>query len=194
MAERGAPLAETLPLAVRAARLEPGEIDHSLTALRLAARGGGVQEARAQAEALLARSGGADRVKVEALLRELSWTTAATPQATPLSAEPGKACAAGDAASCTRVARALERGEGVAADLAKAARLYEGACATGEGEACARLGSMLRQGRGVAKDERRAGTRQRLRPRLGLGLWRARRPAPRGGAASRPMRRVLDRC
>ena len=56
MAARGAPVAETLPLAVRAARLEPGEIDHSLTALRLAAQGGGVREARAQAEALLARS------------------------------------------------------------------------------------------------------------------------------------------
>ncbi len=71
MAARGAPLAETLPLAVRAARLEPGEIDHSLTALRLAAQGGGVREARAQAEALLARSEGDDRPKVEALLREL---------------------------------------------------------------------------------------------------------------------------
>jgi hypothetical protein len=74
MAKRGAPLAETLPLAVRAARLEPGEIDHTLTALRLAARGGGVQESRAQAEALLARSEGEDRMKIEALLSELSHT------------------------------------------------------------------------------------------------------------------------
>jgi tetratricopeptide (TPR) repeat protein len=54
-AERGAPLAETLPLALRAARLEPGEFEHSLTALRLAARGRGVQEARAQAAGLLLR-------------------------------------------------------------------------------------------------------------------------------------------
>lgn len=71
-AQRGAPVSETLPLAVRAAQLEPGEIDHALTALRLAGRGGGVEEARAQAEKLLARSRGDDRAKVEALLRELA--------------------------------------------------------------------------------------------------------------------------
>ncbi len=72
MAERGAPLEQSLPLAVRAAQLEPGEIEHSLTALRLAARRGGVPQARAQAEALLARSEGRDKARVEAFLRELS--------------------------------------------------------------------------------------------------------------------------
>jgi TPR repeat protein len=153
MAERGAPLAETLPLAVRAARLEPGEIEHSLVALRLAARSGAVQEARAQAETLLARSHGEDRGKVEALLRELS---APRPQPGPPDLE--KACEAGDAASCASLAVALERGEGVTADPAKAARLFEGACAAGVGEACARLASMLRRGRGVARDDRRAET------------------------------------
>jgi TonB family protein len=70
--QRGAPLSEALPLAVRAAQLEPGEIEHSLAALRLAARGGEVQEARARAEELLARSEGEDRRKIEDLLRELS--------------------------------------------------------------------------------------------------------------------------
>jgi TPR repeat protein len=154
MAARGAPLAETLPLAVRAARLEPGEIEHTLSALRLAAQGGGVEEARTEAEALLARSEGQDREKVEALLRELSGS-ASLP---PVAADPERACAAGDIASCASLARALERGEGVAANPKQAARLFEGACAAGDGDACARLGSMLRLGKGVAKDERRAAT------------------------------------
>jgi len=154
-AERGAPLAETLSLAVRAAQLEPGEIEHSLTALRLAVRGGGVQEARAQAETLLVRAEGADREKVEAFLRELSEPPRRLP---PVEVDLGKACEAGDVASCASFARALERGDGVAANPAKAARLFEGACAAGNGDACARLGSMLRLGRGVARDDRRAET------------------------------------
>ena len=153
-AERGAPIEETLPLAMRAAQLEPREIRHTLTALRLAARGGGVQEARTQAEKLLRQSDGEDRLEVDALLRELSEPPP-RPTAAP---EVGKACSAGDAASCQSVARALERGDGSAANPAKAARLYEGACAVGDGDACARLGSMLRQGRGVARDDRRAAT------------------------------------
>ena len=154
MAARGAPLAETLPLAVRAAQLEPGEIEHTLTALRLAAQGGGVEDARARAEILLARSDGEDRAKVEALLAELS----VTPRRPARGVDVGAACAAGDAPSCVSLARAFERGEGVAANPAKAARLYEGACAAGEGEACTRLGSMLRMGQGVGKDEVRAQT------------------------------------
>ena len=155
MADRGAPLAEALPLAVRAARLEPGEIEHSLTALRLAARGGTVQEARKQAETLLARAEGDDRRKVEAFLRELSEPSRQLPL---VKVDLEKACEAGDVASCASFARAVERGDGVAANPAKAARLFEGACAAGDGDACARLGSMLRLGKGVAKDERRAET------------------------------------
>jgi TPR repeat protein len=155
MAERGAPLAETLPLAVRAAQLEPGEIQHSLTALRLAVRGGGVREARAQAETLLVRAEGADRENVEAFLRELSEPPRQRP---PVEVDLGKACEAGDVPSCASLARALERGDGVAPNPAKAARLLEGACAAGDGDACARLGSMLRLGRGVARDDRRAET------------------------------------
>ncbi len=159
MAERGAPLAETLPLAVRAAQLEPGEIEHSLTALRLAARGGGVQEARARAEALLVRAEGEDRKKVAALLRELSEAPPRPPpQRPPGEVDLEKACEAGDAASCASFARALERGEGVAANPAKAARLFEGACAAGDNDACVHLGSMLRLGRGVAKNATRAET------------------------------------
>ncbi|HSD67205.1 MAG TPA: tetratricopeptide repeat protein, partial [Vicinamibacteria bacterium] len=154
MAERGAPVAETLPLAVRAAQLEPGEIEHSLTALRLAARGGAVPQARKQAEALLARADGDDRRKVEALLHEL----AEPPRQLPVDVDLEKACEGGDAASCASFARTLERGDGVAANPAKAARLFEGACAAGDGDACARLGSMLRLGKGVAKDDRRAQT------------------------------------
>ncbi|HEX9186658.1 MAG TPA: hypothetical protein VGB87_06295, partial [Vicinamibacteria bacterium] len=154
MAERGAPLEDTLPVAVRAAQLEPGEIEHSLNALRLAARAGGVDEARAQAETLLARASADDRAKVESLLAELS---SGLPRYAP-KADDKTACARGDAAACASLARALERAEGAPANPAKAARYYEGACAAGEGDACARLGSMLREGRGVARDPRRAET------------------------------------
>jgi TPR repeat protein len=154
MAERGAPLAETLPLAVRAAQLDPGEIEHSLTALRLAARAGGVAEARKQAETLLARTSGEDRAKVEALVAELTRA----PPRSAVEADVGTTCARGDAAACASLAQSLERGEGPAADPARSARLYEGACATGDRESCGRLGALLRQGRGVAKDARRAHT------------------------------------
>lgn len=156
MAARGAPLADTLPLAVRAAQLEPGEIEHSLTALRLAADGGGAEQARAQAEKLRERTEGGDREKVDAFLGELAGPRYQPRAEVDRVVDPENACEAGDAASCTSLARSLERGEGVAANPAKAARLYEGACATGDGDACARLGSLLRQGRGVARDERRA--------------------------------------
>jgi TPR repeat protein len=154
MAERGAPLADTLPLAARAAQLEPGEIEHSLNALRLTAWAGGVAEARKQAETLLARTSGEDRAKVEALVAEL------TGDRPPIGVEAdvGATCAGGDAEACASLARSLERGEGPAANPARAARLYEGACATGDRDACGRLGALLREGRGVAKDTRRAHT------------------------------------
>ena len=70
MAKRGAPLAETLPLALRAVELEPAEVEHRLTALRLAARGGG--DAGALGETLLAGIDGEDRRRIEAVLREVS--------------------------------------------------------------------------------------------------------------------------
>jgi tetratricopeptide (TPR) repeat protein len=71
MAERGAPLPKCLPLAIRAAQLEPGVIEHSITAIRLAARGGAIDEARQKAELLLGRASAEDRPKLEALLEEL---------------------------------------------------------------------------------------------------------------------------
>ena len=154
MAERGAPLAEALSLAVQASRLEPGEIEHTLTALRLAARGGALEQARVRAEELLARVEGQDRRKVEALVVELSMARRPPPGGIDIE----KACEAGETASCAPFARALERGRGVSSNPEKAARLFEGLCATGDNDACARLGSMLRQGRGVARDERRAQT------------------------------------
>ena len=79
MSARGAPLAKCLPLAVRAAQLEPSVIDHSITAIRLAARGGGIDEARQKTELLLARASAEDRPKLDALLKELSAPTAKMP-------------------------------------------------------------------------------------------------------------------
>jgi Tfp pilus assembly protein PilF len=79
MAARGAPLSKTLPLAVRAAQLEPSDIDHIITALRLAARGGQAAEVRRRAEGLLSNATAEDRRKLEALLKELPATVAARP-------------------------------------------------------------------------------------------------------------------
>jgi Tfp pilus assembly protein PilF len=79
MAARGAPLSETLPLAVRAAQLEPSNIDHSITALRLAARGGEAAEVRRRAETLLSNASAEDRIKLEALLKELPPPAPTTP-------------------------------------------------------------------------------------------------------------------
>jgi len=79
MSARGAPLAKCLPLALRAAQLEPSVIEYSITAIRLAARGGGIDEARQKTELLLARASAEDRPKLDALLKELRASTATSP-------------------------------------------------------------------------------------------------------------------
>jgi TPR repeat protein len=158
MADRGAPLADTLPLAVRAARLEPGEIEHTLIALRLAARGGEWRESRARAEALLARAEGEKRRKVEAFLRELPTTT--DPE-DPESAKAVRlfegACAGGDDDACVRLASMLRPGKGVAKDGRRAETLLASACDRGSARACGELGVMLAEGgQGVPRDAARA--------------------------------------
>jgi TPR repeat protein len=152
LADRGAPLEQTMPLAVKAAQLAPGEIEHSLTALRLAARAGAVEETRRRAEALRANASAEDRAKVESLLAELAFTRPSV----ALGSDVRTTCEHGDAAACVAAGQAAERDDGVEGNPAEAARFYEGACATGALEACGRLGSLLRQGRGVSKDARRA--------------------------------------
>jgi TPR repeat protein len=147
MAERGVPLERTLPLAVRAAELEPGEVGHSLTALRLAVQAGAVEEARARAERLLSRAEGEDRSRVEALLKDL---------AAPRQLPPEAACNAGVASACAEVGGRLRDGLGTPRDLAKAALYFEKACAAGHAGSCAAFGWALEQGGGVTKDLPRA--------------------------------------
>ena len=150
-AQRGAPLTETVPLAVKAAQLEPGEIDYTLTALRLAARGGEVEEVRRRAAALAANVSGDDRVKAQALVSELDLLRGRV----SVRADAHGTCPQGEP-SCVEAGHPLAAEPGTAVDPAKAARIYEGACATGMAEPCGRLGSLLRVGHGVGKDARRA--------------------------------------
>jgi TPR repeat protein len=148
MAERGAPLEKTLPLAVRAARLEPAEIEHTLTALRLAARSGDVKAARAQAEALLAKAEGKDREKLEALVRQLTDA--------PQLLSPEAGCAAGQAAACAELGARHQQGKDRPRDPALSAAYFEQACKGGDAASCAALGWALERGEGVAKDLPRA--------------------------------------
>ena len=64
--------------------------------------------------------------------------------------------AAGDAASQYNLGMLYARGDGVAEDLAEAARWFEQAAEQGQVEAQARLGSMYARGLGVEQDYARA--------------------------------------
>ncbi len=179
MADRGEPVEKALPLAVRAAQLEPGVIEHRITALRLAARADGGLESRAQAEVLLGRVEGEDRAKVEALIQELSDPRLLSPEAAcdagnaPACAELGarhrdglerprdpgkatgyfeKACAGGEPASCGSAGWALERGDGVAKDLPRALVLFRKGCGLGDRWSCTHMGLVLLTGQVIAAD------------------------------------------
>jgi TPR repeat protein len=142
-AENGAPVDQTLPLAVRACVLEPTEIRYRITALRLGAHGGAVVEARAKARELLAWARGEEQKQVEALLEELS-----DPRRLP----PEAACAGGHAPSCHELGLRHRHGAGVPKDPVRAAAFFKKACEAGEPNACASLGWAYEEGSGVARD------------------------------------------
>src|SRR5690606_30116208 len=61
-------------------------------------------------------------------------------------------CGKADVQSCFHLALMYELGDGVAADLTRAAELYRGACERGSQPACSNLGILYERGRGVVVD------------------------------------------
>lgn len=143
----GAPADQTVPLAMRAAALEPGNLGYRITAVRLMARGGQLPQARAQADRVLALLSGEDRRQAEAAMVELS-----DPKRLP----PEAGCAAGFGPACHLLGAQYRDGAGVAKDAAKAATYFQKGCDGGHGASCASLGWAFEDGVGVAKDAARA--------------------------------------
>jgi tetratricopeptide (TPR) repeat protein len=80
MNARGVPLERTLPVATEAVKIEPNNIEHWVTALRLMGGGGYLDEARAKAEELLEQVDGRERTRVESLITELTrWEPHSSP-------------------------------------------------------------------------------------------------------------------
>ena len=70
--------------------------------------------------------------------------------------ECNEQCSSAQPASCVAAARLYEYGHGVAADPARAFRLYDRACELGYVGGCYNAAVLLEAGRGVSKDLRRA--------------------------------------
>lgn len=70
--------------------------------------------------------------------------------------QDARACDRGEMTACNNLAASYEYGDGVVADLARAARLYEQSCEAGALLGCTNLASMLREGRGMEVDVARA--------------------------------------
>jgi uncharacterized protein len=68
----------------------------------------------------------------------------------------GKGCDLGNLASCNNLANAIYYGDGCAADVARAAALWQDTCRGGEQLACANVGFVTEYGDGVARDMKRA--------------------------------------
>lgn len=143
----GAPADQTVPLAQRAAALEPGHLGYRITVIRLMARGGQLQQARSQGERLLASLTGAERQQTEAAIVEIS-----DPKRLP----PEAGCAGGFGPACHLLGLQYRDGTGVAKDPARAAAYFQKGCDGGHGASCASLGVAFEDGVGVAKDVPRA--------------------------------------
>jgi uncharacterized protein len=70
-----------------------------------------------------------------------------------------RACDAGQAVACRKLAQVYARGEGVARSPGRAARLYQKACAGGDAEACFGLGLQWKLGEGVVAADEERGSR-----------------------------------
>ncbi len=143
----GAPPDQTVPLALRAAALEPGNLSYRITAIRLMARGGELAQARAQADRLLASLWGDERRKTEAAIVEVS-----DPKRLP----PEAGCAGGFGPACQLLGTQYRDGTGVAKDAVKAAAYFQKGCDLGYAMSCSSLGWAFEDGAGVAKDPARA--------------------------------------
>jgi TPR repeat protein len=71
-------------------------------------------------------------------------------------AECDRQCSSGRPAACVAAGRLYEYGRGVAADPARAYRLYDRSCELGYAGGCYNAALLLESGRGVAKDVDRA--------------------------------------
>ena len=65
-------------------------------------------------------------------------------------------CSSGQPAACVSAGRLYEYGRGVAADPARAYRLYDLSCALGHPSGCYNAAVLLEAGRGVSKNVQRA--------------------------------------
>jgi TPR repeat protein len=145
----GAPADQTVPLALRAAALEPGNVGYRITVIRLMARGGQLQQARVQGEKLLASLSGVERQQAESALTEIQ-----DPKRLP----PEVACTGGFGPACHLLGTQYRDGTGVAKDPAKALAYFQKGCDIGHGASCASLGWAYEDGVGVAKDPAKAFT------------------------------------
>ncbi len=143
----GAAADQTVPLALRACALEPGDLGYRLTVVRLMMRGGQLQQARAQADKILASVQGEDRKRLEAAVAEAS---------DPKKLPPETGCAAGFGPACDVLGAQYRDGTGVAKDPVKAASYFQRGCDSGHPGSCASLGWAYEDGAGVVKDVARA--------------------------------------
>jgi TPR repeat protein len=156
-AKRGADVDRVRGLMRRAVELEPGVFDHRLTAARLLLACGEIEEARSVG-GRLAAGGRSDeeRGAARSFLASLSSPAPVLARDIPaLVRILEKRCDWGNAHDCLELADRHRQGEGVAADHARAAPLYEKACAEDLFEACAGAAWVYERGEGVTRDAAR---------------------------------------
>ncbi len=80
------------------------------------------------------------------------------PAGNPVVAYLSKQCLGGGADACHKLGQMYARGDGVAADPAQAAKLFERLCTGGRMEGCLDFAMLLDTGNGIARDPTRATT------------------------------------
>ena len=160
-ARAGAPVAETLPLARRAAALWPASLTVRLALAEQLLRSGDAAAAQAEAErALVLASTDAEKAAARMAGERIKAGIGkprriAVPPAKAL-ADDRLACDQGQMAACISAGVVLETGRGAAVDVPAAAALYEKGCAGGNPHGCHNLGRLYHFGHGVARDRDRA--------------------------------------
>jgi TPR repeat protein len=158
-ATAGAPTAETLALARRAAEAWPSSLPARFALAAQLARHGDHRRALAEAEQALAlATTDEERAAGRMVLETVKAALAAAPSR-PAAASPADAlarsrqgCDDGDLEACVGMGMMLEDGRGVPADAAAAVALYRRACDAGSTSGCFRLGMSHEFGAGVVKD------------------------------------------
>jgi TPR repeat protein len=158
----GAPAAETLALARRAAALWPSNLLVRFALAEQLLRQGDHAAARAEAERALALATTDQEKAAGRMVVETIKARAATPPK-PRPAPPEEtlarhreSCDGGDLEACVSMGVLLEEGRGAPADAAAAAALYRKTCDAGSTSGCFRLGMSHEFGSGAVKDARQA--------------------------------------